>query len=299
VSQLVVLRGGALGDIILTLPILQALRDFYPQSSITFVAPYPQAVLARDHADRILDLNSASLVGLFSPDAILPDQVLASFRADLVVSYLSDPDRIIEQKLAPSPRGRFLQGPFKLDLERRPAVEQLFQPLRDLGIRLINPIPQLNPLRSTRPINRLAIHPGSGSARKNWPRSHWAALLGELMSEFDEVLLISGEADLEVAEEMLPLIPMAKLRRCANRPLWDLAAELSQATLFIGHDSGVTHLAAAAGICTVALFGPTDPAIWAPNGDHVIVIRSADRTMSGLAVETVLEKLENLVGRGS
>jgi heptosyltransferase III len=342
--QIAIFRGGALGDIVLTLPILQALKDHYPGCLITLVAPYPQAVLARDHADRIIDLNSARLVGLFNPEQILPDEVREELRANLILSYLSDPARIIEQKLASSAAVKFLQGSFRLDLERRPAVEQLSQPLRDLGISSIDPVPRLTASRSTRPrsipnpasagcnsdfaqysktpilppatlrvamraghhcaspdsrtrtrtkrlVSRLAIHPGSGSPKKNWPLDHWAALLGELISSFDEVLLISGEADADVAEKIRPLVPMAKLRRCACRSLWDLVSELSQATLFIGHDSGVTHVAAAAGVRTVALFGPTDPAIWAPNGDRVIVIKSTDQTMSGLSVETVLEKL--------
>jgi heptosyltransferase III len=299
VLQIVVLRGGALGDFVLTLPILQALRNFYAGCSIILVAPYPQALLGRSHADRLLDLNSASLAGLFSPQAPVPDQVLESLKADLILSYLSDPGRIIEQKLVSSAAIKFLQGPFRLDLERRPAVEQLSQPLRDLGISSIDPVPRLTASASTRPFKRLAIHPGSGSPKKNWPLNHWAALLGELISSFDEVLLISGEADTDVAEEIEPLVPMAKLRQCARRSLWDLVFELSQATLFIGHDSGVTHIAAAAGVRTVALFGPTDPTIWAPNGDHVIVVKSLDRTMSGLSVEDVLEKLENSLGRAS
>jgi heptosyltransferase III len=289
--QIAVLRGGALGDIVLTLPVLQTLRGFYPRCFITLVAPYPQAVLARCHADRILDLNSARLVGLFNPVTILPDEVHEDLRANLILSYLSDPDRIIERKLASSATAKFLQGPFRLDLERRPAVEQLCQPLCDLGISPIDPVPRLAASSSNQPISRLAIHPGSGSPKKRWSVPRWAALLAELMCAFDEVLLISGEADMDVAEEIQRLIPVAKLRRCANRSLWDLVSELSRATLFIGHDSGVTHVAAAADVRTVALFGPTDPAIWAPNGDHVIVIKSPDRTMSGLNVETVLEKL--------
>lgn len=292
--QITIFRGGALGDIVLTLPILQALKDYHPGCLITLVAPYPQAVLARDHADRIIDLNSARLVGLFNPAQILPDEVREGLRADLILSYLSDPDRMIEQKLASAAAVRFLQGPFRLELKRRPAVEQLSLPLRDLGISSIDPVPRLTVSRSTPPLKRLAIHPGSGSPKKNWPLGHWAALLGELISSFDEVLLISGEADADVAEEIYPLVPKAKLRRCARRSLWDLVSELSQATLFIGHDSGVTHVAAAAGVPTVALFGPTDPTIWAPNGDHVIVIRSTDRTMSGLSVEAVLEAIPSL-----
>ncbi len=289
--QIAVFRGGALGDIVLTLPILRGLRDFYAHCLITFIAPYPQASLARGYADRVLDLNSARLIGLFNSRAILPDQVLEGLRADLVVSYLSDPDKIIEQKLPLSATAKFLQGPFRLDFERRPAVEQLAQPLRVLGIGSIDPVPRLTAPLPRRPLNRLAIHPGSGSPKKNWPAGHWAPLLARLMPEFDEVLLISGEADTEVAEEICPLIPIGKLRLCANRSLWELVAELSQATLFIGHDSGVTHLAAATGVQSVALFGPTDPAIWAPNGDHVIVIESTDRIMPGLSVESVLETI--------
>ena len=289
--RIVVLRGGALGDIVLTLPILQALRDFYPDSFVTLVAPYPQAILARYDTDRLLDLNSARLLGLFKPGTSLPDEARECLRADLILSYLSDPDRMIKKKLTLSDTTKFLQGPFKLDLGSRPAVEQLAQPLAVLGINSIDPVPRLIASPPARPSNRLAIHPGSGSRNKNWPLDHWAELLGELMPTFDEVLLISGEADTEIFEAVRPRIPATKLRLCANRSLWDLVSELSQAKLFIGHDSGVTHLAAATGVATVALFGPTDPTIWAPNGDHVIVITSPDRTMAGLRVETVLGEL--------
>ncbi|MBV8099829.1 MAG: glycosyltransferase family 9 protein [Verrucomicrobia bacterium] len=289
--QIVVLRGGALGDIVLTLPVLQALRDFYPDSFVTLVAPYPQAILARYHTDRLLDLNSAKLLGLFRSDTSLPDESRECLRADLILSYLSDPDRMIEKKLTLSDATKFLRGPFKLDLESQPAVEQLAQPLAVLGITSIDPVPRLTASPRTRPMNRLAIHPGSGSRNKNWPLVHWAELLGELMPAFAEVLLISGEADREIFEAVRPLIPAMKLRVCANGSLWDLVSELSRATLFIGHDSGVTHVAAATGVTTVALFGPTDPTIWAPNGHHVTVITSPDRTMAGLSVETVLGKV--------
>ena len=289
--EIAVFRGGALGDIVLTLPVLQALRDFDPNGFITLVAPYPQATLARHHASRIVDLNSARLVGLFNPQVSLPDEVREWLKADLILSYLSDPDRIIEQKLTSSGTTKFIQGPFQLDLERRPAVEQLGEPLRTLGIGSVDPVPRLTASPLTLPINRLAIHAGSGSRNKNWPLSSWAALVAELLPMFDEILLISGEADVDVAEKISSLIPITKLRPCSNCSLWDLVTELSQATLFIGHDSGVTHVAAATGVETVALFGSTDPTIWAPNGDRVIVIKSPDRTMPGLSVETVLERL--------
>jgi ADP-heptose:LPS heptosyltransferase len=291
--EIVVFRGGALGDIVLTLPILGALRAFYPGCFITFFAPYPQATLAAGFADRIIDLNSANLVGLFNRDAVLPDSVLKYLRADLTISYLSDPERVERQFLA-STTANFLQGPFRLDLERCPAVEQLARPLRVLGIYSIDPVLRLTVPSAGPSPGRLAIHPGSGSPKKNWPLNHWAQLLAKLMPSFDDVLLVAGEADTEIAQAINPLIPADKLRLCVNRSLSDLVAELSQATLFVGHDSGVSHVAAATGIRTIALFGPTDPIIWSPNGDHVTVIQSPDRTMAGLAVETVLEALRPL-----
>jgi heptosyltransferase III len=292
--EIVVFRGGALGDIVLTLPILGALRAFYPGCFITFFAPYPQATLAAGFADRIIDLNSASLVGLFNPDVVPADGILKYLRADLTISYLSDPERVIESQFLASTTGNFLQGPFRLDLERCPAVEQLARPLRVLGIDSIDPVPRLTvPFAGPSP-GRLAIHPGSGSPKKNWPLNHWAQLLAKLMPSFDDVLLVAGEADTEIAQAINPLIPADKLRLCVNRSLSDLVAELSQATLFVGHDSGVSHVAAATGIRTIALFGPTDPIIWSPNGDHVTVVQSPDRTMAGLAVETVLETVRPL-----
>jgi heptosyltransferase III len=289
--EIVVFRGGALGDIVLTLPILGALRAFYPGCFITFFAPYPQATLGAGFADRIIDLNSASLVGLFNPDVVPADGLLKYLQADLTISYLSDPERVIERRFLASTTARFLQGPFRLDLERCPAVEQLARPLRVLGIDSIDPVPRLTVPSAGSPPRRFAIHPGSGSPKKNWPLNHWAQLLAKLMPSFEDVLLVTGEADTEIAEAVNPLIPADKLRLCVNRSLSDLVVELSQATLFVGHDSGVSHVAAATGIRTVALFGPTDPVIWSPGGDNVTVIQSPDRTMAGLSVETVLETL--------
>jgi heptosyltransferase III len=72
-----------------------------------------------------------------------------------------------------------------------------------------------------------------------------------------------------------------------QRPLPELAAQLAGASLFIGHDSGVSHLAAAVGTPSVLLFGPTDPAMWAPPGEHVHVVRKG-ADMTAIGVDDVL-----------
>ena len=77
-------------------------------------------------------------------------------------------------------------------------------------------------------------------------------------------------------------------------PLRTLAAALSRAGLFVGNDAGVSHLAAAAGAPTLALFGPTDPALWAPVGPRAVVLRAPDGSLDGLAVADVVAAARRL-----
>lgn len=98
----------------------------------------------------------------------------------------------------------------------------------------------------------VVLHPYSGGARKNWPLEHFRTLA----SHFGNVAWTCGP------EEELPgAVRFADLA--------ELGRWISGARLFIGNDSGITHLAAAVGTPTLAVFGPTDPAIWCPAGPHV------------------------------
>jgi ADP-heptose:LPS heptosyltransferase len=107
-----------------------------------------------------------------------------------------------------------------------------------------------------------AIHPFSGSARKNWPLAKFRAL-AEKLERVMPVKWCAGEED----------PPLAGAVRIDN--LYELACWLTKARLYIGNDSGITHLAAAVGTPVLALFGPTDPEVWAPRGPHVRVGRWA------------------------
>jgi len=111
------------------------------------------------------------------------------------------------------------------------------------------------------------IHPFSGSARKNWPLERFAQL-AETLAERMPVEWCVGP------EESLPW----QARRFDN--LYDLAAWLASARLYIGNDSGISHLAAAAGAPVVAMFGATDPRVWSPRGPRVEVVE-------GAAMETI------------
>lgn len=118
------------------------------------------------------------------------------------------------------------------------------------------------------------IHPGSGGRSKIWPLRKWYALLSRLRAEFSHpVLTVIGPADEHLkpfAEEVQQLgvtvVEEVSLER--------LAAFLAEAALYIGNDSGVSHLAAAMGIPTIVLFGPTRPETWAPRGVQVEIVKS-------------------------
>lgn len=116
------------------------------------------------------------------------------------------------------------------------------------------------------------IHPFSGSPRKNWPLERYRELSGR--SPFP-VRWCAGP------EEMLD-----GAVRIAD--LWELASWIAGTRGYIGNDSGITHLAAATGVPVVAIFGPTDPALWAPRGDNVRVVH---RRLEDISVQQICDKI--------
>jgi heptosyltransferase-2 len=129
----------------------------------------------------------------------------------------------------------------------------------------------------------LAIHPGSGAPRKNWPADRFAAL-AERLAGGRSFLLIEGPADGEAATAASSLPGAVHARDLPPRAL---GAVLAQAGVYVGNDSGVSHLAAAWGAPVLTLFGPTDPAQWAPIGPRVKVLRASGETMDRLELEDV------------
>ena len=106
--------------------------------------------------------------------------------------------------------------------------------------------------------NAIAIHPFSGSKKKNWPLERYRELAGQLGCEID--WLAGPEEDLPGAKRFDDLA--------------DLAQFIAGARMYIGNDSGITHLAAAVGVKTMAIFLESDPSVWAPRGGNVRVLRN-------------------------
>jgi ADP-heptose:LPS heptosyltransferase len=150
---------------------------------------------------------------------------------------------------------------------------------------------------SSLPPGFLAVHPGSGSPAKNWPFDRFVEAARRL-APGQPWLLVLGPAEdgLVVPDgvatppdrlpEPSPSLGNAVVAR--GLPLRRLAAVLSRAGLYLGNDSGASHLAAACGTRTLALYGPTDPAQWSPVGRAVRTLRSSTGRMEVLGIDEVV-----------
>ncbi|HKP92676.1 MAG TPA: glycosyltransferase family 9 protein [Chthoniobacterales bacterium] len=295
-KRLLVIRGGAIGDFVLTLPAVRLLRDAFPGAQLEIVGLKHIAVLAakRFYADAVRSIESPSLSRFFAEGAELPGELCQYFGSfDLIVSYLYDPDRIFERNVGKCSRGVFVAGPAKLDTSAHAAV-QLAGPLERLGLELRNPAARLYPSDADRAAVAhlrqhdagITIHPGSGGETKNWPLENWRELGALLLSEGHALTVVGGEADRAQTSALKQAWRGEPVQFAENLPLPHLAALLED-QLFVGHDSGISHIAAAVGARCVLLFGPTNPAIWAPANEDVTVVCAPGGNMRELDVAVV------------
>lgn len=305
--RILVIRGGAIGDFILTLPAIGALRQRWPSARLEILG-YPRiAALAdgRYYADAIRSIDAGPMARFFVPEADLDPSLSDYFASfDLVLSYLYDPDDIFSANLGRAGVTRLLRASAKPDREH--AATHFARPLAELGLHADPAHPRIFPNAADRAFaeqfltlnsslstlhSLVAIHPGSGGEHKVWPADRWAAVIRALREQAGcNILLIGGEADDTARRALAPF----NLPAAWNLPLPQLAAILERCGLFAGHDSGITHLAAAVGVPTLALFGPTSPNIWSPLGPRVRVVTAAG-TMNALSVETVHAALQEML----
>jgi heptosyltransferase-3 len=294
--KILVLRGGALGDLILTIPVLREIRKSYPEAEIVLLGIVPHARLAvPEFVNRVERLDAPDLLPLFI-DEPLPQVVRNRLHEfDLAISFLSDSDAVVTRNLALAGVKRVVRCSSRVGPDVH-AVYHFADALAQLGLTLYDPVPKLNIASKPAQTSRLGFHVGSGSPQKNWPIDHWIELIGRLDGFFENLLLVGGEADDTVVREFRGRCGSPRLRTLLNASIEHLCRALHGCTVFVGHDTGVTHLAAAVGIPTVALFGPTDPNVWAPLGEHVSVVRSQDGLMKSIQAGRIVSAVRRISG---
>jgi heptosyltransferase-3 len=286
---IVMIHPGGLGDVFLAVSAMIRLRARFPNHKLVLCSEDQVAKLlvACGLIDAWAPVQGLVCGSLFVGTDQSTGQVQKWLeQCDLAVGWMKDLDGKLSETLkAIGAREVIVRSPFSALIE---ATHQ-----RDRFLETINEAPSDGEqgvlLAVTEPVYQLGracleaegvmigerlvvIHPGSGSAHKCVAPETLASVVSVLQNSGAIPMVLEGPADREPVERLLPL--------CVNPPivLKDLdiltvAGVLAQAHLFVGQDSGVTHLAGLMGVRTVALFGPTDPDRWAPYGTHVTVVR--------------------------
>ena len=288
---IVMIHPGGLGDGLLAVPAMVRLRTRFPYHRLVLCAQDQVAKLL--FACRIIDewasVQGRACAGLFAGvDSVTGQLQIWLKDCDLAIGWMKDLDGKLSETLkGVGVREVIVRSPFSTTIQ---ATHQ-----RDRFLEAINEAPSDGeedaPLTVTKPLLHLGracleaaglvvgqlpvvIHPGSGSAHKCVAPETLASVVIGVQNFGATPVVLEGPADREPVERLLQL--------CVNPPIvlkgldvLTVAGVLAQARLFVGQDSGVTHMAALMGVRTVALFGPTDPARWAPRGAHVTVVQGA------------------------
>ncbi len=298
-------RAGALGDLLLLRRALAALRR--GGHAVTLLAPAPGALLVGAGAaevDAHLDWDAKDAATLLGGGR-LPAGALreALARCDVALAY---------SRSVALAHGLARLVPLSLACDPQPpddvhAAHWLARPLATIGLDVGSAPPERRPtsedLDAARPwLERLgegflALHPGSGSRGKNWPFERFLELADRLARD-EPWLLALGPAEAALAGATRA--GQAALERAVvarDVPLRVLAALLSRAGRYVGNDSGVTHLAAACGAPTLALFGPSDPRVWAPDAPGAVALRAPTPALETLTLDAVERAARGLAVR--
>jgi len=301
VVRTLIFHDGALGDVLLSLPCIAAIGKH----------PMPLDVVCRDDVGRLLKASEA-VHDAFSSDRRVfsswyggrPDnagrELLGCYGRVFVFTRREGSD--LAKNIARTvPDTRIIITVPPADDRTHVAEFRLRQlqdtPRHDGPVRLSVP-PDLR--RQAREVlmrtghdgqKHLAVlHPGSGGKRKCWPLERYFELAERVVEKAGEfILFLTGSTEELVVRERIKGFVRARtgMAHIADADLTTVAGILAQCGLFAGNDSGISHLAAAVGAPVVALFGPTDPALWRPCGETVRVV--AARTLDAISVADVFE----------
>ena len=299
--NVVVYRSGALGDVVVTFPVLQSIRHSVDRADITLIAPPDAGAVATmsGWADRLVSCDAQWIAKWYAGDEDSVRNALG--HVDAMVIFAANAGTLADtarragvgrtQAFRPLPGEPGIHATehalacieplFGAALERTPIIttdtsarQAAARALGDAGV----------PAGSAYAV----VHVGSSSRHRTWPSMD--EMLALLASTFAGCIVANSgpvEMDREPTrgsiQGVLPIGPL---------PATTLAAVIERATFYVGNDTGPTHLAAAVGTETVAVFGPrSEPTLWAPRGRHVRMVGGGDAWPTVGDVATAVEDL--------
>ena len=267
------IRPGAMGDFIVSLPAMECLRCDY----LEVWAATPNVPLARfAHHARSIAGTGLDLLELAVPDP----RLLATLRGfDSIVSWYGAGRLEFRDCVAALGLPFHFFPALPQEGSGAHAVDFYLDQVRSIVACSSDGIP-----RVACPLSRndnAVIHPFSGGRKKCWPLARFQELGRRLAAARMPVAWCAGPED-----------DLPSAIRFAD--LYELACWLASARIYIGNDSGPTHLAAAAGTPVVAVFGASDPAVWAPRGPQVAL--AAAPSLEAVTVDQVESLVYYILG---
>jgi len=299
----VILQPGAIGDCVLTLPLAEFMKESLALDTIDIIghSEYIDILPARTCINRAFSMDSLQLHRLFTDDksfSLLPnDPLIKTFEHyDWIITFLGAPDSSFEKNLIFT--AYCSHSADVITLQMKPAAEHSSHLTQFYIKQLVDqchiPLTYNQPQSSNRLIKAgktdikrgrqllksldisgdekpVVIQPGSGGAHKCWHIDNFLAVAKGLSSKGIPAVFLLGPAEMDRLTD-IAVKGIDKIAKCLkNPPLADVLGLLSCSAGYIGNDSGITHLAAALGVKTIVVFGPTNPALYCPIGPQVKV----------------------------
>jgi ADP-heptose:LPS heptosyltransferase len=293
-AGILMVHQGGVGDFILCLPAFGSIRHHYSGARIELMG-YPRIlrlVEGRYYVDGGKSVDRAEFGSLYLENGNLGSTVSGYFsRFDLAFLFIQDRDGVFSGNVRRAGIKEVHSiSPFPEEGRRIHVIDHMLSSLSSMGIPEAGRVPGIFLLEADRRFAEewlrergahvgvenglVALHPGSGSRNNLWPVENFLQLASRIGDDLRlNTILFVGPAEREYLGSELERMRAINPMWAEDLPLIHVASLLDRCRCYIGNDSGITHLAAAVGIPTIALFGPTDPEIWGPRGEKVAIVR--------------------------
>jgi heptosyltransferase-2 len=318
---LVIRQHNQMGDMLLAVPALRAIRESIPGVEVTILTGdiNHDVMLNNPYVDRVLTFNprnplswSAMIREMRRPghDMVIVLHTVSFSFTSAMLGLISGSRWRVGSTSAPFGNRMSeafyhfeLPLPSERELEDMNEAEHNLYPLGALGIRTDDITPLLVPTESEKEwadefvaenaepeTIKLAVHPGAGKVENIWPPECFAEVVNLLADRIPiSLVVIEGPRDAEPVSRFCRLAGTQQtvLR---DRSIGDVAAVMQRCDLVLCNDTGVMHVAGAAGARTLAVFGPTDPLRWAPRCPNLQIVRAENGNLVELSPTEVVEK---------
>jgi len=311
--RILITRTDRIGDVILSTPVIKAVRDKYPDAHIAFCVqphgfeildrnPYLNEVilydkkgkhgnifgiigfifkLRRKKFDLAIILHPTNMINLACFFAGIPRRVGYNRKLGFLLT-----DKILHEKQ----KGEKHELEYTLDVVRHIGIEpldkKLYMSLHEDTERKVQEIFDKNGIERTKRI--ICIHPGASCDSKKWPVEFFSDLIDMLSSKYGaKIILVGGENDGALGKKIAETINVNALNLIGKTTLSVLAGILSKARVFISNDSGPVHIAVSVGTPVIDIFGRNDPGLspkrWGPLGPEDVVLHKSAGCIKCLA----------------